>query len=270
PTTHAGFWRHLAIREATGLDGRGALLVSLFTTSRPSGPDDGAAPIVAALAATLTGGLGVAGFEWRVTDAVADVARGELRQRWGDERVAMRLGDRVFALGPQSFFQTNTAGTVILYDTIAEALRRGAGADRASTLIDLYCGVGAIGLYLAPDYQRSIGIEENPDAVDDARLNAARNGVDATFFAAKVEDRLGDLDGADVVVDPPRAGLHPKVAAHVGAARWASLVYVACNPASLGRDRPALEAHGGRLTDLFTVDLFPHTGHVEVVARFAR
>ena len=109
--------------------------------------------------------------------------------------------------------------------------------------------------------------------MEDARANAARNGIPATFRAARVEDALDGVNGGDgvhVVVDPPRAGLHPKVAKKLAdtVADW--LVYVACNPASLGRDARVLAEGGWRMRELWTVDLFPQTGHVEMVARFSR
>ena len=123
-----------------------------------------------------------------------------------------------------------------------------------------------------------LGIEENADAVADATRNAAANGVaHARFVAAKVEDALAEVSavrGRDgrlaIVVDPPRAGLHPKVAAALAPTVADVLVYVACNPASLGRDAVVIEAGGWRLVDLEIVDLFPQTGHVEAVGRFVR
>ena len=118
-----------------------------------------------------------------------------------------------------------------------------------------------------------MGIEEVATAVADATRNAERSGVAATFVHAKVEDALDRLaSGPDVhvVVDPPRAGLHPKVVARLASLDVASIVYVACAPASLGRDAVGLQAGGWRPTDLWTVDLFPQTPHVEAVARFTR
>ena len=111
-------------------------------------------------------------------------------------------------------------------------------------------------------------------AVDDARANAAANQVHhATFRCTRVEHDLDDLDagaGHHLVVDPPRAGLHPSVAKKLAQVAGHTLVYVACKPASLGRDAAILEAGGWRMTDLWVVDLFPQTGHVEAVARFVR
>jgi 23S rRNA (uracil1939-C5)-methyltransferase len=116
-----------------------------------------------------------------------------------------------------------------------------------------------------------VGVEEVAEAVADARRTADEAGIaHAEFRVGRVEDMLPDLAGADVVVDPPRAGLHPRAAAALAAAPAATLVYVACAPASLGRDRAVLEAGGWRLTDVWPVDLFPQTAHLEMVGRFTR
>lgn len=254
PHGHTGFWRHLVLRE--GADG----VIAVLYTSSAAGEE-----VVAPLAALV--GQGLAGFQWRVNDGVADVARGELRLAVGTEAIREVLGGVELHLSPTAFFQVNTAGTRVLYDTIGDALGRG------GTLLDLYCGVGSIGLYHAPRFDWLVGIEENPEAVADAERNALRNGVSGEFHAGKAEDLLGrwaDLGDVHVVVDPPRAGLHPKVAAALARGRWASLVYVACHAASLGRDAALLREGGWRLAELWTVDLFPQTGHLEQVARFVR
>ena len=114
-------------------------------------------------------------------------------------------------------------------------------------------------------------IEEVAAAVRDAEANAEANGVVARYRCAKVEAALADLGpGAHMVVDPPRAGLHPKVAKHLAKTAARSLVYVACKPSSMGRDAAILAEGGWRLEAVWTVDLFPHTGHVEMVGRFVR
>ena len=220
-----------------------------------------------AISALTIDGATVTSVQWAINDGVADVARGATEHLWGEERIHERLGDVIFDLSATSFFQTNTAGAIVLYDTIGEAL-----TSESRTLLDLYCGTGSIGLYLADRVDTVIGIEEREDAVQDARRNAVRSGVTATFTAGKVEHHLSSLavPGAAMVVDPPRAGLHPKVALALATADADELVYVACSPASLGRDAAVLQAGHWKLTDLWTVDLFPHTGHIEMVGRFVR
>jgi len=250
---NTGFWRHLRLREAS--DG---ILAIVFTTSGDEGP---VAELAAALA-PLT-----AGVQWHVNDGVADVARGEVARVWGRPWLVEDLGGVRVRVGPTSFLQTNTAGCVVLYDTIGEALGTG------GTLLDLYCGAGSIGLYHAARFERIVGVEEVAEAVADAEVNAADNGIAATFRAARVEDALDAIEGGDdvrIVVDPPRAGLHPKVAQALARTEVPVLVYVACHPASLGRDAAILREGGFRATDVWPVDLFPQTGHLELVARFER
>ncbi len=264
---HQGFWRHLLVRESR----LGELLVGVFTA--PGGDVEVGAVdrLATALMALRLDSAAVVGVVWVENGGVADVAQGAVRQIWGRDHLREQLGDVSFRLSLSSFFQTSTEGASILYDTIGEAL----GSASGGTLYDLYSGTGAIGQYLAQRFSRIVGIEENPAATSDAARNAEENGVaHAEYRAARVEDALEHLprEGTRcaLVVDPPRVGLHPRVVSALAQASADVLVYVACHPASLGRDAVALQAGGWRPTDVWTVDLFPHTGHVEAVVRFVR
>lgn len=248
---HTGFWKHLVLRETT----LGERLVAFYTASE-EGEDE-----LVALAERLD-----ARVLWFVNDSVADAAIGRLhRVLRGPEHIDEVLGPTRYQLSATAFFQTNTRATEVLYDTVAEATGQG------QRLLDLYCGTGAIGLYLAEGFSEVLGVELNPASVADARANAERNGRDITYVCGKVEDVLPTLRDTDVaLVDPPRAGLHPKCSAWLAEADLSTLVYVACKPSSLARDRAILEAGGWVLKALWTVDLFPQTGHVEAVARFEK
>lgn len=263
--SNEGFLRHLLLRHGRAT---GELMAVLYTTTpRSEAERDAAMAWGEALFGLQLDGATVHSVQWATNDGVADVARGERQALWGSETIREKLGGVTFDLSAASFFQTNTAGAEVLYDTIGDAL-----GDASGTLLDLYCGTGSIGLYLADRFDRVIGVEEREDAVIDARRNAERSGVSAEFTAAKVENHLEQLrlDNVAIVVDPPRAGLHPKVARALAKAHATHLVYVACSPASLGRDAVFLAEGGWVLSDVWTVDLFPHTGHVEAVARFVR
>jgi 23S rRNA (uracil1939-C5)-methyltransferase len=257
---HEGFWRHLVLRSS---EDTGEVLAVLVTAPGDRAP-------VADLAEALRAHpeARVTGVAWAVNPGVADVARGEIVETWGAEALVDRIDGRPFRVGPWSFFQTTTTGAALLYRTVGEALGRG------GTLLDLYCGTGTVGLVLADGFDRVVGVEENPHAVADARANAAALGVDATYVAGRTEDALHVLDTTPsprrIVVDPPRVGLHPAAARALAGAHADVLVYVACHPASLGRDRAALEAGGWRLEAVWPLDLFPQTAHLEVVARFVR
>ncbi len=258
PHTHLGFWRHALLREGSGT---GERLLGLYTAAPSDGDADWVERVVDAV------GDRCVGVVWFVNEGVADVARGEVMRTWGRDHLHEKLGPLTVRLSPSAFFQTSTGGAQVLYDTIGEALGRG------GTLLDLYCGIGSIGLYLADRVDAVVGIEEVEAAVADARANAAASGLQATYRVDKVENALDAVQGGDdvrIVVDPPRAGLHPRVAQQLASTEAAVLVYVACNPASLGRDAAILTTGGWYATDLWTVDLFPQTGHVESVARFER
>ncbi len=255
PREHTGFWRHLVLRESES-----GLLAGLVTAPAGESEAPWARRVLDALDAVADGAV------WMENAGVADVARGVVRERRGVPNLVARLGGVAFRLSLESFFQTNAQGAEILISTVREALGTASG-----TLVDLYCGVGTFSLTLGPGFDRVVGIEEVPAAIDDARANALEAGLVAEFTVGRVEDLLGQIPAdAVLVVDPPRAGLHPRVAAALAVQSAPVLVYVACNPAALARDRAVLEAGGWRATDLWTVDLFPQTGHVEAVMRFAR
>jgi 23S rRNA (uracil1939-C5)-methyltransferase len=256
--SHTGHWRHIVLREGDGV------LVTLVTT-----PDTDAAQ-VQAVADRLAAIREVRGVLWVVTDRLSDVAIGEERALLhGVSHLDMGLGDARMHIPHDAFFQVNTAGAEVLLDTIRDAL----GPPSGRALLDLYCGVGAIGIALGRDYGPVVGVDITESAIALAQENAARNNVEGEWHAGKVEDVLWRLNvgtAGAIVVDPPRAGLHPSAAKFLSNVHADVLVYVACSPTSLARDRVVLEAGGWVLTGLWTVDLFPQTPHVEAVARFVR
>ncbi len=269
PKEHTGFWRHAMIRQGFST---GEFMVVLYTSPSQRPEEEQAVEQLAQalLATSLPDQTRVVGVVWVENDSVADVAQGEARQVWGQDEFEEKLRSISYRLSVRSFFQTSTEGAVILYDTIQEALQ-----NSSSTLYDLYCGTGSIGLYVGKDFDKIVGIEEVPEAIEDARRNATANEITwATYHASALENALAHLpvheERAALVVDPPRVGLHPKVAKALSKAYGDPLVYVACHPPSLGRDGAILREGGWELTDLWTVDLFPQTGHIELVGRFVK
>lgn len=256
-----GFWRHLILRET--LDGQA--LAAVYTAV----PEDEAAAAaeLEALAAALPPDTRVL---WYVNPRSGDAAVGELRAVLrGPPTLTETLAGVRFQLSATAFFQTSTRGAEHLVAAVARALDLGGWVGR---LLDLYCGTGALGLALAGQAAEVLGVELNAEAVADAQANAAANGLERVrYVAGAVEDVLPQTRPGDrAVVDPPRAGLHPRAAAWLAAQPLERLVYVACNPAALARDRQLLEAGGWRLERVQCVDLFPQTGHIEVVAAFGR
>ena len=266
---HTGVWRHLVLRDA-GSPAAPAVLVGLVTTS--TAPEDEVRAVAAGIAALP----GVRSIVWITTDRLSEVAQGDLRAvLHGPGTMDFRLGGVTLQLPHDAFFQVNSAGAEVLLDTIEEALFPEDEVDReaAGVLVDLYCGVGAIGLALAHRFTRVVGIELHEGAIQSAVANAERNGIEGMWRSGPVEDILPGLSLPSprrIVVDPPRAGLHPRAAAYLSEVRADVLVYVACGPKSLARDRETLSAGGWRMTDQWSVDLFPQTHHGEAVARFVR
>ena len=209
-------------------------------------------------------------------DAAAMLSDPELRELAQEELAAARadterLEDELmglrFRLSPLSFYQVNRVQTERLYGQALEFAALSGG----ETVVDAYCGAGTIGLCMARKAGRVVGIEIVPDAVRDAKENAARNGVgNAEFLAGACEDVLPRLveDGLrpDVaVLDPPRKGCEPAVLEAVARSAPRRIVYVSCNPATLARDAKRLAELGYPLRALRPCDMFPWTGEVETV-----
>lgn len=172
-----------------------------------------------------------------------------------------------FRIGPKSFYQTNSRQALRLYGVAREF----AALTGNETVYDLYTGTGTIAQFVSSAAARVIGIEYVPEAIEDARLNAAANGItNCEFFAGDMKDVLTDEFIAahghpDVIIlDPPRAGIHPDVAEVILKAAPRRIVYVSCNPASQARDL-AIFSNRYRITAVRPVDMFPHTHHVENV-----
>ncbi|NLG68723.1 MAG: 23S rRNA (uracil(1939)-C(5))-methyltransferase RlmD [Firmicutes bacterium] len=209
---------------------------------------------------------------------------------WGRDRLYERVAGLTLELSATAFFQVNPRQAEVLYRAVR---RRGEGflASRGlppgqGLLLDLYCGVGGIGLAAADLVERLVGVEEDPRAVADARRNAALNGGDhARFVVGPVEQVLPEemakrraAAGGPVmvVVDPPRKGLDARVVETLARAAPDLVVYVSCNPATMARDLRQLLERTERAGSAYEwgpvqpVDLFPHTAHVEAVTHLVR
>ncbi|WMW67022.1 23S rRNA (uracil(1939)-C(5))-methyltransferase RlmD [Nitratidesulfovibrio liaohensis] len=280
-----GFWRFLVVREPelgrnaaadTGAEGDGQgnpgrqCMIQCITGRHP-----GAAQAVSRLAEALRARFPeVTGVVHSLRLDPEQIAYGErVLAVDGEAVLTERLGGNDLLLGPDSFFQTNTAAAGLLYD---EA-RRMAAAGPDDTVWDLYSGVGAIALHLARAAGAVRGFEITPEAVNDARANAARNNIlNCSFVSGDVRaslrrERPGEgVSPRIVVMDPPRAGLHEDVVEAVAAHQPERIVYVSCNPATMARDVALFTARGYALQEARPVDLFPHSPHVECVALLTR
>ena len=190
----------------------------------------------------------------------------------GDEAIYEEMEGLRFKIGPKSFYQTNTLQAFNLY----KVAREFAALQGDEVVYDLYTGTGTIAQFISGKASKVIGIEYVPEAIEDARINARANGIDnCTFFAGDMKDVLtpgfiSEHGRPDVIiVDPPRAGMHPDVVKVILDAEPQRIVYVSCNPASQARDL-ALMSDKYQITAVQPVDMFPHTQHVENVCKLIR
>lgn len=201
----------------------------------------------------------------KVNDSIHDL---EVHTYHGKGYIEETLEEFKFKISPKSFFQTNTYQAENLY----RFTRDFAGLTGNETLYDLYCGTGSIGIFCSKGAKKVIGIEVVADAIEDAKLNAAANGLDhCLFYAGDVADICTDEffenhGRPDVIItDPPRAGMHEKLIQQLLRIKAPKVVYVSCNPATQARDLQLLDA-AYKVTRLQPVDMFPHTHHIENVA----
>jgi 23S rRNA (uracil1939-C5)-methyltransferase len=210
---------------------------------------------------------------WTRTDAPSETtAGGETDLLAGTDRLEEQLGGLSLSISSAAFFQTNTEMAEQLYGVAVEF----AGLTGFERIYDLYCGIGTIGLEMAPRAAALYGLELIPEAVADAIGNANRNEIDnAHFYAGDVRLALRELvetaGRPDVlVVDPPRAGLSQKIVRRIIEANPQRVVYVSCNPTTLAPNAAQLTEAGYRLERVRPVDMFPQTPHIECVAVLSR
>ncbi len=187
---------------------------------------------------------------------------------WGETYITDYIGDVSFRISPLSFYQVNPKQTKVLYEKALEF----AGLTGNEIVWDLYCGIGTISLFLAKKAKRVYGVEIVPQAIEDAKQNAVRNGItNAEFFVGAAEDVLpekyressGSMRADVIVVDPPRKGCDEALLQTVVNMEPKRVVYVSCDPATLARDVKYLEENGYKLVKAQPVDMFPFTEHVE-------
>lgn len=256
---HEGFLRFLILREGKNT---GDLLVNLVTRTRKK-------EFMARFADYLAS-LGVTSVVNGVTSRLAQVSTAEsLFVDFGKEYLEEQLGEFRFFISPYAFFQVNTKMAEKLFQTLVE------WGDWKSTdrVVDCYAGSGTISIYLSPLVKEVVGLEVLPEAVSDARRNAERNRVLNCQFRvcdlAKEELNLFGFEAA--VLDPPRAGVHPRLLRRIGKSRGIRRVlYVSCNPKTMAEDIWGFLAYDFQVHWLCPFDMFPHTPHVECAALLVR
>lgn len=262
-TAHKGVVRHLFVR--TNAAGQSLCAVVANGRSVPREPE-----LVSALRAAEPG---LAGIVLAVNKKRTNVILGEeFRTLWGRPYLEETLCGLGFRLSVPSFFQVNHEQAEVLYRLAAEF----AALTGTETVLDLYCGVGTITMVMAKQAKEAIGAEIVPQAVEDAKENAARNGVsNVRFLCADAGKAAAELARQgirpDVIcVDPPRKGLSPEVIDTIAGMAPARLVYISCDPGTLARDIRRFGERGFAAKKAAAVDLFPRTHHVECVTLMSK
>ena len=276
---HTGYLRHLLVRKAVKT---GEILVDLVTTTQIAEGGEEAllagwkdVLCAAAYQGTLPGVLHTR------NDSVADTVTNEGTDvLFGQDHFYEELLGLRFQITPFSFFQTNSLGAEVLYETarefIGDALPSGTDADVAEhgkVVFDLYSGTGTIAQMLAPVAKKVIGVEIIPEAVEAAKENARLNSLtNCEFIAGDVLKVIDEIEEKPdyIVLDPPRDGIHPKALEKIIRYGVPQMVYISCKPTSLARDLEVLQARGYEVKKVCCVDMFPATVHVETVILLSR
>ena len=267
---HVGYLRHLLVRRAVKT---GEILAALVTSGQTETLETGEEELLEGwraglLSLPLEGSF--AGILHIRNDSLADVVQSdETRILYGKDYFYEELLGLKFRISPFSFFQTNSLGAEVLYETA----RGYVGETADKVVFDLYSGTGTIAQIIAPVASKVVGVEIVEEAVEAARENAAMNGLSNCEFIAgdvlKVIDELQDKPDL-IILDPPRDGIHPKALEKIIDFGVDRMVYISCKPTSLARDLVVLQERGYQVEKVCCVDMFPDTANVETVVLLSR
>ena len=259
---HTGYLRHLLVRRAVKT---GEILVDLVTSSQIDGRETEILNTwkEKIMALDLEGTL--AGILHTRNDSLADVVQNDGTDvLYGRDYFYEELLGLKFKISPFSFFQTNSLGAEVLYETARSYI----GETKDKVVFDLYSGTGTIAQILAPVAKKVVGVEIVEEAVEAAKINAESNGLSNCHFIAgdvlKVLDEVEEKPDL-IVVDPPRDGIHPKALPKIIAYQVPKIVYISCKPTSLVRDLVVFQQMGYVVEKVCAVDMFPSTGNCETV-----
>lgn len=258
--THRGQLRHVVVRKARAT---GEIMVVLVTKKKKFPQAEQAVELIRSLVPDT-----VSIVQNVNTEKTNVIFGNETVGMWGKEVIEDRIGDVRFEISARSFYQINPIQTETLYGQALEY----AGLTGSETVIDAYCGIGTISLFLAQRAKFVMGVEIVPQAIEDAKRNAELNGFTNTLFEAGPAEQViprwyKEGKTADVlVVDPPRKGCDEQLLRTILQQRPGRVVYVSCNPSTLARDLRILEDGGYRTKEVQPVDMFPQTTHCEAVA----
>jgi 23S rRNA (uracil-5-)-methyltransferase RumA len=265
-----GYLRHLLVRKGTRT---GNILIDLVTTSQE---DHDLTPLKDALLGLKLEGT-ITGFLHTTNDSLADAVIDQGTEvLYGQASFEEELLGLRFEITPFSFFQTNSLSAEVLYDTVRDYVRIGMsdqGMEKAHVLYDLYCGTGTITQLMSSVADKVIGVEIVEEAVEAARINARRNGIDnCEFIASDVLKALDEIEENPdfIILDPPRDGINPKALKKILNYGVRNIVYVSCKPTSLARDLEMIQDAGYRIVRGCAVNQFPNTVHIETVCLLSK
>jgi 23S rRNA (uracil-5-)-methyltransferase RumA len=269
--SHVGYLRHLLVRKAVNTQ---EILVDLVTSTQYEDDTELLSQWKDAICALpLKGEL--KGVLHTKNDSLADVVQNDGTDiLFGQDYFYEELLGLRFKISPFSFFQTNSLGAEVLYET-ARGFILGNNQDelKDKTVYDLYSGTGTIAQMLAPVAKEVVGVEIIEEAVEAAKVNAALNGLDnCKFLAGDVLKVLDDIEEKPdyIVLDPPRDGIHPKAIEKIINYSVENMIYISCKPTSLARDLEIFLERGYEVKKICCVDMFPNTVHVETIAVLSR
>jgi 23S rRNA (uracil1939-C5)-methyltransferase len=266
PKSHVGFLRYLMIRYGVNTN---QLMINIVTSYNDINK---LSPLTDTLLKEFPE---ITSMVNNVNTRKADVAYGEYETLiFGNPYIEEKMGDLTFEISANSFFQTNTFQGLRLYQEVEKA----AELSGNEVIFDLYCGTGTIGLFLANKAKEVYGFEIIRSSLEDAEKNAEKNGVDNIFFLKSNLDtffKSGQLSRKipkpDIVIlDPPRAGMHPDMTNYLHKLKAKKIIYVSCNPTTQARDAKILAEKGYHIKKASMVDMFPHTPHIETVVLFSK
>ncbi len=255
--THKGFLRGIIIRSSRS---NGETLVGFVTTRGkfPKGFIEQTAEKI------IQAKIRLVGISQNINSKKTNVILGtNTRNLWGNDYIEEQLGELKFRLSLPSFFQVNSLQAKKLYELVESWV----GLD-GGLVIDAYCGVGTIALWLARKGRQVIGIEEFEQATNDAKINAKLNNIDTCRFeTGTVENCIKNLTSEPpinaIIVDPPRKGCSPEVIESILQLSPKKIVYISCNPSTLARDLNMICEKKYQISQVYAVDMFPQTSHVE-------
>jgi len=262
---HTGYLRHLLLRKAVKT---GEILVALITTTQMQ--VDLAPYVRTLLELPLTGKI--VGILHTENDSLADVVQSDVtRHLFGQDYITEELLGLKFKISQFSFFQTNSLGAEVLYQTAREFI--GDLGQGEKVVYDLYSGTGTIAQMIAPVAKKVIGVEIVEEAVEAAKENAALNGLtNCEFIAGDVLKVLDDVEEKPdfIILDPPRDGVHPKALKKIIDYGVEKLIYISCKPTSLARDLEMFLECGYRVDKAVPVDQFPWTANCETICLLSK